>query len=814
MLSSISPSYFGEQFLRSIGLAVTNDILVRLRRGNNRQHPQERKKIAIDDSRKLAIGRCAVHLLPVSVSVLILAINLRQVFIGIDFESAIRSETVNLALLQTAAKLQELLIVASLAAVTFQFLRYELLYGDGLPLGLLAAGFEFTKLSFLWSPETLGTLMDTFTRARTIRRFALLLFVLIAGALATLAGPACAVLLIPNSQDWPAGTRHVLLRGTQEQIWPATLTGNGTDISEICSSTDAIRYGICPSGGYYSLWAHYGQTNVNDYESVVPNYAKRLSGNHYYWPLNSAPPISTSIISLGILGSKSSTFIQPKIGVAVVLDRLMEGWWDKLQSERGFIEENVDDRAAVAHVLSAMTTVTCSMAHNLSRSDRTIAFPDTDSSDSSIDRSISQNLGNDEPSEHARFSWLPPIDGDDWTSTSAIFQSPWTSDNQSRLAVGCNVQAQWVPSQVLTDAYSFWQGWYPKNISFGEAIPSIGHAAIDESTAYSKRNAIAVDKDWLSMLTPPIGKGQPGYQDWAPTTIEGILGSVPLMDGLQAGDGRSLVDAWNEGPESRRKLLTSIIGSVFSDGLARVDIENVFDQAGSPSAWAPLDPVSPSTSHRPSKGPFRRATADTNNMNEIRVDFSISGFSYRLTLVQKLAMVVLLVHILIATAHITWLLWKHESSSCWDSIIELLVLAQNSQPAFSALGNTAAGIKDSRNFATRVVIRATKSPGGTEADHLEMIYPAQADDNQDNEMINLESNQSYPGVPQPEGRRISHPSTWPLRRHHSQTSANESLDQQPVYIETDHGTPLIGKITATDLGAQSTEKVQVGRAYG
>ena len=813
MLASISPSYFGEQCLRSIGLAITNDILVRLHRGNNQQHHQERKNIAIDDSRKLALGRCAVHLLPVSVSVLILVINLRQIFIGIDFESAIHSETVNLALLQTAAKLQELLIVASLAAVTFQLLRYELLHGDGLPLGLLAAGFEFTKLSFLWSPETLGTLTDTFTRARSIRRFALLLFVLTAGTLATLAGPACAVLLIPTSQDWPAGTRHVLLEGTQEQIWPSTLLGNETKTSEICSSIDATKYGTCPSGGYYSLWAHYGQTDMNDYESVVPNYAKRLSGNHYYWPLNSAPPVSTSTISLGILGSKSSTFIQPKIGVAVVLERLMQGWWEKLQSEHGFIDENVDDRAAVAHVLSAMTTVTCSMAHNLSRSDRIIAFPDTDSSDLSIDRTLSQSLGNDEPSEHARFSWVPPIDGDDWTSTSAIFQSPWTSDNQSRLAIGCNVQAQWVPTQVLTDAYSFWQGWYPKNISFGEAIPSAGHAAINGSAAYSKRNAISVDKDWLSMLTPPIGKGQPGYQDWAPNTIEGILGSVPLMDGLQAGDERSLVDAWNEEPQPRRRLLTSIIGSVFNDGLARVDIENVFDQAGPPSAWAPLDLVSPSTSHRWSKGPLRHATADT-KLNEIHVDFSISGFSYRLTLVQKLAMIVLLIHILIATAHIIWLLWKHESSGCWDSIIELLVLAQNSQPAFSALGNTAAGIKNSRSFATRVLIRATKPPGGTEADHLEMVYPAEAGDKQDNEMVSFDSNQSYPADPQPEGRRISHPSTWPLHRRHSQASANESLDQQAPYIETDLGIPLIGATEATGLGVRGTERVLVGRAYG
>lgn len=60
------------------------------------------------------------------------------------FRRLISSETVNIALLQTAAKVQELLIVASLAT---ELLRYEFIHGDGLPLGLLAASFDFAKLS-------------------------------------------------------------------------------------------------------------------------------------------------------------------------------------------------------------------------------------------------------------------------------------------------------------------------------------------------------------------------------------------------------------------------------------------------------------------------------------------------------------------------------------------------------------------------------------------------------------------------------------------------------------------------------------------
>ncbi|KAL9598848.1 MAG: hypothetical protein Q9179_003773 [Wetmoreana sp. 5 TL-2023] len=181
----------------------------------------EEKKIAIANSQRLALGRCSIHILPISISALILILNLKQVFIGIDFSSLIHSQTINLALLQTAAKLQELLIVASLATETFQLLRHELIHGDGLPLGLLAAGFDFTKLSYFWSPEFAGTLRSIYSRPRKLKRSALVLFLVTVGTLAALAGPSCAVLLIPQARDWPAGGTTFYLNATRDRIWPA-----------------------------------------------------------------------------------------------------------------------------------------------------------------------------------------------------------------------------------------------------------------------------------------------------------------------------------------------------------------------------------------------------------------------------------------------------------------------------------------------------------------------------------------------------------------------------------------------------------------
>ncbi|KAL9582404.1 MAG: hypothetical protein Q9203_005507 [Teloschistes exilis] len=568
MFAQVAHSEFSEQFLRSIGLAVANDVFHHVLPGK-RSH-EEHKKIVIDRSRTLAIGRCSVHLIPVTVSILIMVVNFKQVFIGIDFRGVIHSEKINLALLQTAAKLQELLIVASLATVPFQLLRHELI--------------------------------------------------------------------------------------SQDELWPTTLTANHTKIKSLSSSADATEHGVCPSGGYYSQWAQYAQVNLQTYQSPRPNYAKVLSGNNYYWAFQSASPVPIRAISLGILGEDSVTFIQPSIRVAITLDYLMQQWWQALRLEHGFTDLNVDDRSAVAAVPSPMTTVKCTPAQNLSISDKVVFFPGPNSPRSYLKRNLSGVLLANGPSQNARFAWVPPGDQTDTTNTSAIYQSPWTPDNRSRIMIGCTVQAQWVPTHIHTDAYSFWQGLYPKNISYSSNKPT-----------------------------------------------------------------------------------------------------------------------------------------------EIRVDFSISGLSYRLTIVQDLAVAVLLLHILIARAHIVWILWRRESSDCWDSIVEFLVLAQNSRPAFTALRNTAAGIKHSRTFAKQVTIRPTRAPKDSQYDHLEMVYEGEADDGQDNEMMVLHGSRElngHHGAPT-RPQRVSQASSRPARRHGSQIATSAAIGQ-PSEPEMDPATPLIGVIERHD----------------
>ena len=112
----------------------------------------------MESSRWLALSRCAVHILPTLFTIALVALNLKHYYIGSSLQGLITNDDTNLALLQGAAKIQELLITASTATIVFDIIRDELMYGDGVPLGLVGAGFSFTGLSFFWSPEFLYSL--------------------------------------------------------------------------------------------------------------------------------------------------------------------------------------------------------------------------------------------------------------------------------------------------------------------------------------------------------------------------------------------------------------------------------------------------------------------------------------------------------------------------------------------------------------------------------------------------------------------------------------------------------------------------------
>lgn len=123
-------------------------------KATGRNVPEE-TKTAFYRSRRLALVRSLIHLVPFGVALYLVILNWAQYYIGEELQGPSGQDTEKLAALQFAAKLHELLILASLGTVLFSCVRHTLAFGEGVTLGELAlylVPFEVPLLTFGQEP--------------------------------------------------------------------------------------------------------------------------------------------------------------------------------------------------------------------------------------------------------------------------------------------------------------------------------------------------------------------------------------------------------------------------------------------------------------------------------------------------------------------------------------------------------------------------------------------------------------------------------------------------------------------------------------
>lgn len=694
--------------------------------------------------------------------------------------SPVRSETINLMFLQLAAKAHEIMIVASLGLIVFQCVRDEL-FGEGLPLGLIGSGLTFNNLEFFLTKEFYGTLGYLGGRPDNRgRRIMFVIVVVVAGVTAALAGPASAVLLVPKSQDWAAGGTQFYLNGSASDFWPDDLSGDLSELRSYCNLNDSTRQGICPAGGFHSLWEHWGTVNFTNFRALDRLYAKDLSGSNFYWPVSSP---SSQIPPLYALGNSreddtgATTLIQPHASAVIILQNLATAWWKALMSQRGMSPDQVDDRVVSANFRNAIGVVKCADPQNLSVSDNMVNFPSLDGR-FNFARSLlfAVESLNHTAVNHLRFQWvhLPAKFGA--VSIGGVFEAPWDSDGTSRAVVGCTVQAGWVPATVYTNEYAFWTGWYPWNIQYGDRTPA--WSATDTAATNGR---IALGDDWLSLLTPKTTVADPG--SWGPSTIENMflsagLGSSPDTPAVDWLDQRS-------GVLDKLALIEAVVCSVIVDGLSRTGSYRVFNTSGPTSQWS-LANYKPFPDFEKrilrNKPALEIPAVSPGSLTKIEASMQISGFSFKGSLAAYLAMAVLLTHLLMATAHITYIFRKGYTSSSWGSVSELIALSQNSQPAFDVLANTSGGIESRKTYSQMVCIRTRSvpnSPNGLK--HVEFVFQDHSQSPFDHELgeqssvTPIQSISNIPPDTDTDAWSISTSAETPLNQRH--VSSEETRDR-------------------------------------
>lgn len=698
-----------------------------------RYQKEEQKKIIVSESLTTAIRRCLLHLLPILTSIAIIAVNLHGVYLGVDIPGPLKSDTISIMFLQLAAKAHEILIVASLGLIVIQTVRHELLFGDGLPLGLIGSGIAFSNFEFFFKKEFYGGLKYVTYHGNKARKIGFVALLIVSGLTAVLAGPASAVLLVPKSQTYPFGGTDFFLNGSMDYFWPDDLSGEFSDVKQYCAGEISASLGICPAGGFFSLLDRWKTVNYTNFISDrVPPYAANLAGSHVYWPVSSPSSQIPPLYTLGNArpddpaGQPYTWLVQAHAASSVALHRLAKDWWKVMSSRIDPLR--IEDRNIKASVPSVISAVRCSDPQNISSSDRTVQFPTIIGRwDWAPATNFSVDALNTSAVDHLRFHWVHLPDQFGAVSIGAVFESPWVG-NETRTAVGCSAQTGWVPTDLYSDKYSFWTGWYPFGIDFGARTPT--WTAVGENQPSPPTNGrIALGDDWLRLLTPRTPKVGPEGEVSQSSTIESILTAAGLTDSASPLNGSTLTDDWLNGDQlpnaGKTRLLEMIVSSILADGLSRTGSYRVFDTNGLSSKWS-LASYRPLVdfNKRILKGQNALRTPDipASNLTTLHARMLITGYAFRITLAGYLSMTVLFAHMLMALAHIIWVLSHKRTSRSWKSIAELIALSQNSQAAFGSLANTGAGIHCSRTFARVAKIRISPQPESPGRDHVELIF--------------------------------------------------------------------------------------------
>ena len=198
---------------RVLGLNIIIAFFVFLRHKVVGRGYTEQTKVAIRKSRTTALLRALIHIVPVGVAMWEIALNWNTYFVGYALY--------NQAYYQFGAKAHEICIEASLSAIVFSYVRYELMLGGGIPFGALFSGLQVSQASYLWSMEFWGTVSSrTISLESKVR---LLVVVTVSVFLAAIAGPSSAILLVPRLDYWPGGNTNIWINITSDSLWPSLL---------------------------------------------------------------------------------------------------------------------------------------------------------------------------------------------------------------------------------------------------------------------------------------------------------------------------------------------------------------------------------------------------------------------------------------------------------------------------------------------------------------------------------------------------------------------------------------------------------------
>ena len=730
---------------RALGLQVFVFAFQRLRHLAVGKGYDEPTKVAIRKSRTTAMMRALIHVVPISVAMWEIIINWNTYYFG----ATIRNQ----AYYQFGAKVHEMTAQASLAAVVFSYIRYEMSLGQGLPFGALFSGLQISHASYLWSMEFWGSICADHLPIR--RKLGMGLVVTVAIVLAATVGPSSAILLIPRLDYWPAGATNVWLNTTSHELWPDrwVLSAQAAEIEKLnCRRTNSSQFPAscllanpllmendCPSSGWQAIEDYLSLTNnllplefQNDYAITLSPTAVQVTGASSLRQLR----ITREVTDFGP-GYNTVTVLATtqQAAVADALSTTGMLWTLALDNVTTRGHGSVQGQLDAVHSISTdyyqpYTLTSCEHDTIFGHEDSNpVAFPPPPGSSPQM---LNTNEFNDSIlSTHAftypgitrsqildtpgspgdyRLRWLElpqnPFNG---TAIGAVVLLPRTLDNATQDMLVCNLGAGWGTSKINMSTFAAEAQTVLSEVGLGFRDLTPGYSAGPSSEEYAigdrgwfslpqfPQRPIIVTEDWAQYLNPYLS-------DSNTTVFHHLMTSQLLRPGPAISARIILAGLLANGLAkigSTSRLQGTMKTAVQVDGSVGLDGNPWFSGKG--DAFI-VDPV------------------ESTDWVKLRVHSIYEGYAYNTTgATPKVAICFLLAYCVFALAHILYPGITGISSTCWDSIGEVTALAINSAPSV-LLRNTCAGITELNIYKIPVRVLALPDNENIDGEHLELVF--------------------------------------------------------------------------------------------
>ncbi|KAM0548164.1 hypothetical protein ACHAPJ_009962 [Fusarium lateritium] len=580
------------------------------------------------------------------------------------------------------------------------------------------------------------------TFAQRWKRRGFVLLVLVGGALALLAGPAAALLMIPRELDWPVGGGVYWLNGSDEQLCPTYLDADYYSDVNCTIEGGQFTDNKCPSQGFLAIYQHF----LSWWNSYVTGYSFELKDDYIRKTMYARPALLADANTWAYSAHAATATLQDAMrGIHINALRYLSltspdkrpfpgrlVWADPMRYE-------VDTKVPAARVFCELQGILDMKGTNL-----TVKFPNIKGIDDywtdttsllvrevhgaevldeidvlgDVQRALAaRGILNDTKSrldasifDQRRDAFIIPTDI--WNSTSnslglvVLLKDLYNRTNSSpeisppSNAIACSIDARWAKGKTIMEMTMN----TPLDHDF-----VVGRVLNLVETELEFRGLLGYVR--YDILSPTLPDKAPDELPWLPIT------------GSKRTTLETLFTTKYDPNNSRQTEFESLIATVFVDGLLRSGL--IPNLGGSrflePLPWGGFGPEHENLARKLlHQGDPLEVLPEPEVLkpgNRTRFEMKAIYRGYVMTVegwFDWLSVIGLLLHAVMAIAHTFLVVIMRKTGGAWDSLLELIALTQRSTPPPpSLLANTSAGIRSFKTVRLMAWVEAPEAGGAT-----------------------------------------------------------------------------------------------------